>query len=1350
MRPAGLRAGPRHPFIRIEISTVLTKFISATRRRRRPVLSILVLLTLISTSGFVVSAARPEHGALRLSVPSVVAVGEPITIEMVVARARDLAGFEAIVSYDPGAAHFGGLDIRTSGLRRAGPGLQALGPSDLTSGVAFGQYSCPSIDCVSRATRGVRGASGTVRLARVTIIPDQPGRLELQVDGMRFVGPDGAFLNVVAPPTLVSVQVGGSDMRHAAPDVRREWPLSRPAIRTDLTGDGMTTHADAMEVGLAWELGRMSGDPCSTVTSPADVTGDGCVDVADAQTVASRFSVPNAKPAVGSPSGLGEQTFTVTTTGDTDDSAAGDGVCLASGGGCTLRAAITEANLHPGPDTIAFAISGSGVQTINLSSSLPTINDGTGGTTIDGYTQPDAAVNTLDLASNAAIRIEISSSSESVGWHAMAISSSNNVIRGLSMHHNWRSISFLGPNAAYNAIVGNFIGTNAAGTYRTTSWNHANGGIYLNGGAHHNEFGRPALADRNVISGNAASGIYHVGDDTAFNLTRNNIIGLTPLGTGRLNNRLEGVDFNGGASDNTVGGMALRERNVISGNSANGVEMSHGTNVRRNRIIGNVIGTDVSGSFAASYTVNSNWGIGIEDGATETYVANNVIGNGNQGGIAINGYTQGTTTGTIVRDNLIGISLTGTPIPNGGYGIRVSLDANNTQIGPGNVITNNPYGVILADARNYATVVTRNSIYNNTNLGIDLRPQTGVTPNDFGDTDAGANSYLNFPALTSATPSSVNGSACAGCSVEVFVADGGATDYGEGRVFLGNALAGSDGRFSIPVSGVSVGQYVTATATDGVGNTSEFSLNMVVTSSAEPAGTIVASDSYGRTAADRWGAAESGGFWALSGAAADFDVANGMGTVRIGVAGQTRAASLLSVSVRDVDIRARIQTDKAAVGGNQNAWLVARQVALGTEYRVRIRQADSGLIYLNAARVVGNAETYLSGDVVVQGVAHVPGSFLMVRAEVAGVAPVSIRVKVWANGSQEPAAWNYAVTDGSNLLLRPGAVGVRAYVQGGTTNTPITYGFDDFTVTTVSPSAPIADFTWTQVTDTLEVQFTDTSMNEIDSWTWDFGDGNSSTAQNASHTYATSGSYIVTLTVSGPGGIDSEAKTIVVTDPVPPPTIYAQDVFERTVSGGWGSADIGGPYTGTGSAANFTVTGGTGQMTLPAAGATRAQYLAGLAQRDVDIRFRVAADKLAQGGNGQFVYAVARRIGAGNEYSAKLRIASDGRLYVNVSRFSNGAETVLGSVIQVPNVTLTPGAALWLRMTVIGADPTTIRIKAWADGTAEPSTWLITLTDSFASLQVQGGVGLRGYLGGQATNAPVLLSFDDYAVTSGP
>lgn len=1329
-----------------------TVTVHSARSRVPVLLTSLMAALLVGTSGMVVSAAEPTDGSLQLRAPARVDVGQPITVEMVVEGARDVAGYQAVVSFDPASARFGGLTQRQSDLRSPGQGVQALGPTDLRSGIAFGQYSCPSTDCVTQSTTAMQGASGTIRLARVTIIPERPGLLDLRVDGLRFVGPAGNILSVAAPTSLLQVQVGSAGTRHAASisHLATGRPIGRAVPRADLTRDGSVTHADAIEVALAWEIGQKKGDTCGALTSAADVNGDGCVDVADSQTLVARYDAAATQPSAPGPTAHGPLTFTVTTTGDSADANAGDGVCLGTGGGCTLRAAITEANLHAGPDTVAFAIPGTGARTINLGSSLPTLSDATGGTTIDGYTQPGSAPNTLLLASNAVIRIEIRSASATVGWQALAISSPDNVVRGLSMYSNWRSITFAGPNAARNAVVGNFIGTNAAGTFRTAEWNFANGGIYLNGGAHDNELGRPPLADRNVISGNPASGIYHVGDETRFNVTRNNVIGLTPSGTGRLANRLEGVDFNTGATDNVVGGLEPRERNVISGNTANGVEMSHGNSVRRTRVIGNLIGTDVTGAFSASYTVNSNWGIGIEDGVTDTYVSHNVVGNGNRGGIHINGYTQGTTRGTIVRDNLVGISLTGAAIPNNVFGIGISLDANTAQIGPGNVIANNPVGVSVGDIRNQAISIIGNSIYNNTELGIDLRPDARVTANDFGDTDTGANGYLNFPALTSATPSAVKGAACAGCTAEVFIADSGANAYGEGRTFLGSAVVGTDGRFNIPVTGLGVGQHVTSTATDQAGNTSEFSLNIPVTAAALPAGTIIATDTYTRTQTDRWQAADGGGFWALNGAAADFDVAGDVGTIRVGSSGQTRAASLLSVSARDVDIRARVRTDKVAQGGNQHTWLVARQVAMGTEYRLRLRRGSDGLVYLNAARTVGGSESYLSGDVIVPGLTQAAGAFINVRAEVAGVAPVSIRVKAWADGTAEPAAWTYTATDSSALLERPGAAGVRVYVQPSATNAPVTFGFDDFSVTAVDAPAlaPVADFTWEQATDTLDVTFTDVSANDVDSWAWDFGDGNTSTQQDASHVYASSGSYEVTLTVTGPGGIDSESKAVVVDDPAAPPqTTYAADAFERVASGGWGTADTGGAYTGQGAASDFAVNGGQGRLTLSARGVTRGQYLAGVSERDVDVRFRVASDKVAQGGQ-QFIYGLARRVSAGNEYSAKLRFANDGRAYVNVSRFIGGAETILGSAAQVPGISHAPGAAVWVRMEVTGADPTTIRVKAWADGTAEPSGWLITVTDSFASLQVEGGLGLRGYLGGSATNAPVVLSFDDYGVTS--
>jgi len=58
----------------------------------------------------------------------------------------------------------------------------------------------------------------------------------------------------------------------------------------------------------------------------------------------------------------------------------------------------------------------------------------------------------------------------------------------------------------------------------------------------------------------------------------------------------------------------------------------------------------------------------------------------------------------------------------------------------------------------------------------------------------------------------------------------------------------------------------------------------------------------------------------------------------------------------------------------------------------------------------------------------------------------------------------------------------------------------------------------------LTVNFTDESTGEITSWSWDFGDGGSSTEQSPTHTYNSAGQFTVSLTVTGPGGSDTETK----------------------------------------------------------------------------------------------------------------------------------------------------------------------------------------------------------------------------------
>lgn len=67
----------------------------------------------------------------------------------------------------------------------------------------------------------------------------------------------------------------------------------------------------------------------------------------------------------------------------------------------------------------------------------------------------------------------------------------------------------------------------------------------------------------------------------------------------------------------------------------------------------------------------------------------------------------------------------------------------------------------------------------------------------------------------------------------------------------------------------------------------------------------------------------------------------------------------------------------------------------------------------------------------------------------------------------------------------------------------------NFTATPTSGYAPLA------------VQFTDTSLGDVFSWSWSFGDGGTSTSPNPAHTYTVPGVYDVSLTVTGPEGVDT-------------------------------------------------------------------------------------------------------------------------------------------------------------------------------------------------------------------------------------
>jgi hypothetical protein len=215
--------------------------------------------------------------------------------------------------------------------------------------------------------------------------------------------------------------------------------------------------------------------------------------------------------------------------------------------------------------------------------------------------------------------------------------------------------------------------------------------------------------------------------------------------------------------------------------------------------------------------------------------------------------------------------------------------------------------------------------------------------------------------------------------------------------------------------------------------------------------------------------------------------------------------------------------------------------------------------------------------------------------------------------------------------------------------------------------------------------------------------------------------------------------------PPPATTTYASDSFSRTVSAGWGQANTGGAYSYDGPSSEFGVNGSAGKMQVASNGGTLAALLP-ISARSVDIRFRVATSKRLTGG-ALYVYAVARRNG-GSSYRPQLVLKPDGSIAVHAGVVVNDAETPLGSAATVPGVTHTANGFIHVRAQASGANPTTIRMKAWAAGQSEPSGWHYTATNSTSAVQSAGGVGLRVYMSRSVTNPPVVVTFDDFLVTS--
>lgn len=357
------------------------------------------------------------------------------------------------------------------------------------------------------------------------------------------------------------------------------------------------------------------------------------------------------------------------------------------------------------------------------------------------------------------------------------------------------------------------------------------------------------------------------------------------------------------------------------------------------------------------------------------------------------------------------------------------------------------------------------------------------------------------------------------------------------------------------------------------------------------------------------------------------------------------------------------------------------------------------------------------------------------------------------DGTVTSYSWNFG--DGTTGTGRTVS---RTYSATGTYSVTLTVTDDDGassqvtkTVAVIGNVAPTASFTSSVSNLTLSTMATASdSDGTIAGYTWSWGDGTTSTGQNASHTYANNGTYAVELTVKDNDGATAKvSRNVTVTAPLPPPSSpdLLTDLFERSVSPGWGTADFGGVWTWSGSSRNTaSVSGGVGQLNMGKSGSGPSVYSTVLSGLDRDLTVQVGLNKIPVGGSGVDQGIVIRRVAGEGDYRARLRFLPNRTLRLGLVRTSSGGPTPLTAEAVLQGITYGAGQLVNVRVQATGQGSTTLKAKVWAVNTAEPSAWAVMATDSTPALQQPGSVGFHSYLSASASNPPITARFDGLKV----
>jgi CSLREA domain-containing protein len=394
-------------------------------------------------------------------------------------------------------------------------------------------------------------------------------------------------------------------------------------------------------------------------------------------------------------------------------------------------------------------------------------------------------------------------------------------------------------NSDSDEVQRNFIGTDISGTVPV---GNQMSGVYV--------FGLGAVQigginDGNIISANQLFGIWLDDSSNAASVFGNRI-GTDKLGTAALGNIKGGVRV--GGTNHQIG--ASGKGNLISGNGGAGIAVVSPATVIK--IQSNFIGTSADGESAVGNDIGVE--IGLTGGAVSVLIGGSLYGegnlvSGNHGeGLLLYSHAQ-------VAGNRIGMDQSGlNELPNGGDGILIKGDNNliGTPHEPNVIAHNGGHGVAVITESGSAghNALSGNSIWDNAGLGIALGGDS-VLANDPGDADTGDNNLQNYPVMVSAIHDPVAGQTTVTATldsapqtlffVEFFVNTAcDPTGYGEGeqmaasKIVTTNAEGHTDATRIYEPYHFIAGNFITATATDSAGNTSEFSNCIPVTEAAAP------------------------------------------------------------------------------------------------------------------------------------------------------------------------------------------------------------------------------------------------------------------------------------------------------------------------------------------------------------------------------------------------------------------------------------------------------------------------------------------------------------------------------------